>query len=67
MARRPPRNIPRGRDTGRARPHGRDELGYISPDGSAGRRRPLPAWLPEAPDPPVRGEESGVRLIPIDE
>ncbi len=67
MPRRPPRNLPRGRDAGRARPHGRDELGYISPDGSAGRRKPLPAWLPEAPDPPVRAEESGVRLIPIDE
>jgi pyruvate/2-oxoglutarate dehydrogenase complex dihydrolipoamide acyltransferase (E2) component len=68
MARRPIRNPARGRDAGNARPPGRGELGgFISPDASAGRRRPLPAWLPEAPDPPPRGEDSAVRLIPFDE
>jgi hypothetical protein len=71
----PARRDPAGSDPAarRAAPRPRPRLGrgglggYISPDGSAGRRRPLPAWLPEAPDPPVRGEESGVRLIPFDE
>src|SRR5262249_15191022 len=71
MARRPPRDAPPTppgrRDLPRPRPT-RGGLGnYISDDGSAGRGRPLPAWLPEAPDPPVKGEESGVRLIPFDE
>jgi hypothetical protein len=57
MPRRPSRYPDRDRDPG----------SFISPDASAGRRRPLPAWLPEAPDPPPRGEESTVRLIPYDE
>jgi hypothetical protein len=68
MPRRPIRNPARGRDPGNARPPGRGELGgFISSDAPAGRRRPLPAWLPEAPDPPPRGEDSAVRLIPFDE
>jgi hypothetical protein len=57
MPRRPSRYPDRDRDPG----------SFITPDGSAGRRRPLPAWLPEAPDPPPRGDESTVRLIPYDE
>jgi hypothetical protein len=68
MPRRPIRNPVRGREPGNARPAGRGELGdFITPDASAGRKRPLPAWLPEAPDPPPKGDESTVRLIPIDE
>ncbi|HZP31056.1 MAG TPA: hypothetical protein VFC99_19060 [Acidimicrobiia bacterium] len=68
MPRRPIRNPARERDGGGARPAGRGDLGsFISSDGSAGRRRPLPAWLPEAPDPPPRGEDSAVRIIPFDE
>jgi hypothetical protein len=57
MPRRPSRYPDRDRDPG----------SFITPDGTAGRRRPLPAWLPEAPDPPPRGEDSTVRLIPYDE
>jgi hypothetical protein len=59
MPRRPSRYPDRDRD--------RDPGSFITPDGTAGRRRPLPAWLPEAPDPPPRGDESTVRLIPYDE
>jgi hypothetical protein len=68
MPRRPTRDPAPERDTPNSRPPGPGELGgFITPDASAGRRRPLPAWLPEAPDPPPRGEDSAVRLIPFDE